>query len=364
MKRLIALFVLLSTIICIFTIPANAKSDTKTKSITMHLTNEGRGNEVTCTIPFYSKWKTSENVVYGQETYLKTPKGNEITIWILRADEDPEAEICCKYLSKKKYKKEFMEFLQAGLDDPTMDASSIYKIIKDGHGKYMLTVDFEDQYGVIRLLDADHVMLYRIETNGEKVTKSVKKKLIAYSKQAVLEKKTTGIDTEPKTDPEPEVNREPDLNVEILNVELDAERLIFSSVYSNMAWGYQKRAVYIFGDGKVYTFDFAKDSGNLEGDISEENVLKYVKKTEPAAVIDKDYLLEIYSYAVHIDPEATYTTEHVMCDYGQKNLYFYNENGDKVLCASDGDVRYTINDRYAQEVEKLWNGIYLHYKEK
>ena len=80
-------------------------------------------------------------------------------------------------------------------------------------------------------------------------------------------------------------------------------------------------------------------------------------------MVDKDYLLKMYAYAIHVDPEAKYTTEHLMCDYGQISLYFHNENGESVLCASDGDVRYNIDDKYANKVDELWNNIYI-YMEK
>ena len=51
-----------------------------------------------------------------------------------------------------------------------------------------------------------------------------------------------------------------------------------------------------------------------------------------------------------------------MCDIGQTKYYFYAEDGSKVVFACDGEVKYTYNDEYANEVEKLWENLDLHCK--
>jgi len=352
MKRVLSLLILLSMIVGAVTIPAYAKSSSKTKSINMYLEGEGRGAEVICSVPYYSKWKTSEKVVYGNDTEFITSDGMTVIAEILNANEDDIAGIFCKYLAKKKYKNKLFSYLSTIFKVDEKDAATYFTLKKDGNGKYLLVINTVNEYGVVRALDGEHVLTYFTRTE-EPVSKSLQKKLISYTKQTSLEKKNAGTN-----EPEPD----DDLEVEILDVKLDADKVIFSQVYSNMAWQYQKRAVFILGDGRIYSYDFAKDSGKIGGDLSEENVIEYLKGTEPAAILDKDYLMKMYSYAVHIDPNAKYTTVHEMYDYGQKNFYFHTEDGTKIKFASYGDVRYIFEDKYATKLEKLFEEFYIFCK--
>ena len=351
MKRFLSVFILLTMIIGIFTVPANAKSSSKTKTLIMYLEGEGRGVEVTCSVPYYSKWKASEKAGYGNYAEFLTSNGDPIIVNIMNSNDSSDAKLLCKYLAKKKYKKQLFKYLCEGFNISETLANDCFKLQKDGNGKYLLIINLGDQYGVIRALDGSHVFLYFTEVTGKTVSKSIQKKLISYTKQVKLEEKTAGID-----------EQDPEIEVEILDVKLDPDRIIFEDVYSNMAWGYQKKAVFVLGDGRVYTYDYAKNPGQI--DISkDENAIEYLKGTIADATLDKDYLMKLYSYAVHIDPNAEYTTKHEMCDYGQDTLYFYAEDGTKVKCASYGDVRYIYDDDYAKMVEKLWDRWYLYCEE-
>ena len=228
------------------------------------------------------------------------------------------------------------------------DADKYFKLKKDGNGKYMIIIDLGDQYGVLRAIDGSNVFMYFTETDKGSVSASLKKKLISYTKQVTIETKAVGVN-------------ESDLGSinegEQLNIELDPNKVIFEDVYTNMAWGYQKQATYILGDGRVYTYNYSKNPEKLE-DLSEESVIEYLKGTEPACVMSKTYLMKLYSYAVQINPDATYTTQHEMYDYGQRTLYFYAEDGTKVKCSCYGDVRYIYDDDYAKKVEELWDEWY------
>ena len=109
------------------------------------------------------------------------------------------------------------------------------------------------------------------------------------------------------------------------------------------------------GDGRVYSYNYSKNPGQLE-DLSEESVIEYLKGTEPACVMSKTYLMKLYSYAVQINPDAMY-------DYGQRTLYFHAEDGTKVKCSCYGDVRYIYDDDYAKMVEALWEEWYMYCEE-
>ena len=351
MKRLLSLIILLSMFVGIFTVPANAKSSSKTKTLIMYLEGEGRGVEVTCSVPYYSKWKVSERAGYGNYAEFLTSNGEPIIVNVMNSNDSSDAKKLCKYLSKKKYKKQLYAYLCEGFSINEELADNYFTLKKDGNGKYMLIINLGDEYGVIRALDGSHVFLYFTEVTEKTVSKSLQKKLISYTKQVKFEEKTAGID-----------EHDPEVEFDILDVELDPDKIIFESVYSNMAWGYQKQAVFVLGDGRVYKYDFAENPGKI--DISkDENALEYLKGTVADATLDKDYLMKMYSCAVRVDPNAEYTTKHEMCDYGQVSLYFYAEDGTKVKCSSYGDVRYIYDDDYAKMVESLWDRWYLYCEE-
>lgn len=349
MKKVFSLFILLSLIVGVVTVPTNAKSTSKTKTMMMCFEDEDvedeYGTEIICTIPYDSKWKPSQEVVYGTGCNFVTPKKANIQVMIMYAGYDQSAELLYKYLTKKKYKKELYKYLCDSFDVDEENADSYFKLKKDGNGKYIIIIDIESEYGVIRPLDGKHLLLFHTEAKGKTVSKSLKTKMVTYIKQVTLEKK-------------PLRDNDIDPAVDILDVKLNADKVVFSELYTNMAWGYQKQAIYIMGDGRVYTYDYVKNPGGIEDISSEESVIEYLKDKEPAARLKNDYLMLMYSYAVKVDPDAKYTTKHEMYDYGQKNLYFHTADGSKVKIASTGDVRYIYDDKYANKLEKLWDNWY------
>ena len=147
------------------------------------------------------------------------------------------------------------------------------------------------------------------------------------------------------------------------DVNLDPNRVVFSSEYSDMAWGFQKKVIFVLGDGRTYSYD-QNQMAKLEispTDPVNDTAQKLIENMEPDGVMDMEYLLKMYSFAIEIDPDAKSTRKNVKKDYGQTNLYFCQEDGTKVLCASDGDWKYSIDDSNAKKVEKLWDARYLHY---
>ena len=152
-------------------------------------------------------------------------------------------------------------------------------------------------------------------------------------------------------------------SVDTSDVNLDPDRVVFTWQYSNAAWGLQKNVILVLGDGRTYSYnqdEMAKYELTIGGPINDVAKI-LIENKEPDGIMDTDYLLKMYSYAEKVDPEAKTTRKNVKKDYGQKNLYYYKEDGTKVLCASDGDWRYDIDDSNAKKVEKLWEERYLHY---
>ena len=48
-----------------------------------------------------------------------------------------------------------------------------------------------------------------------------------------------------------------------------------------------------------------------------------------------------------------------MYDYGQKTLYYWAEDGSKVICKSEGDNNYIIDDPNISQVETLWTTVLM-----
>lgn len=350
MKRFLSVLILFSMFVGLFTVPANAKAKTKT------LKNEvGDGyyvEKATCTIPYYSKWKLDKETLNSEELIFKTSDASEISVRVLDYDYDTEVGMFIICLSDKKYKDKLMDYLARDFGEQPMSPemlAKVYSIKKDGHGKYMLLVNLDDRYSVIRPLDGNHLLVYAIDTFAGKVTKSQKSKIVSYAKKASIESSSSVKDTE--------------LKVEVTEDELDPDRIIFSSVYSNMAWGHQHNEIIVLGDGRVYYCDFSTslELGTI-GNGNNRDISEKLKEMEPVATMDKEFLLKMYSVAKKVDPEAEFTVKKVRYDGGQTNLYFHAEDGSKVLCSGDGDVRYTIDDPYAKQVEKLWMIMELYCK--
>ena len=196
MKKAMSLIIILCVVVSMFSVPVNAKSGSKTKTITMYLNGEIRGIQENCEVPYYSKWKApKETVVCG---YIKfTTTRDETVIGVVFDTEDAieaeEAKLLCKYLTNIKYKKQLFAYMCDGFSIDKKDADKYFKLKKDGNGKYMLIMDMGNQYGVFRAIDGSHVFMYFTETDKESVSGSLKKKLVSYIKQVKIEKIAVGV---------------------------------------------------------------------------------------------------------------------------------------------------------------------------
>lgn len=162
-----------------------------------------------------------------------------------------------------------------------------------------------------------------------------------------------GFDTEEDSDPETATDK-----MTSQDIQFDPDRVLFTYEYNNCAWVRQSEITLIMGDGRLYVF--SNDIPSSLGSGADYNTIlntniEEITKTNASAHIDKSYLMDMYLAASQVDPNAPQTAEHVMCDYGQNSLYYWDENGNKVLCICDGDMRYTIDDPHIADVEYFWN---------
>ena len=137
MKKALSLIIILCVVVSILTVPANAKSKSgaKTKTITMYLEGEIRGVQVNCEVPYYSKWKAPKETVTGRSMEFTTSKDETVTVAVLDAEDEDDAKLLCKYLTKKKYKKQLFAYLCDGFSINIKDADKYFKLKKDGNGK-------------------------------------------------------------------------------------------------------------------------------------------------------------------------------------------------------------------------------------
>ena len=122
MKKALSLIIILCVVVSMFTVSADAKSDSKTKTITMYLEGEIRGVQVNCEVPYYSKWKAPKETVTGRSMEFTTSKDETVTVAVLDAEDEDDAKLLCKYLTKKKYKKQLFAYLCDGFSINIKDA--------------------------------------------------------------------------------------------------------------------------------------------------------------------------------------------------------------------------------------------------
>ena len=149
--------------------------------------------------------------------------------------------------------------------------------------------------------------------------------------------------------------------------ELPADRLVFTYEQSNHAWGSQQVTYLFFGDGRIYLCSndaFAYAFGGPITTMSDELQAKIdlLLRLEPAATVDPKAVYDLYYFADQVDPNANVEKEHVMYDYGQKTLYYWAEDGSKVICKSEGDNNYIIDDPNISQVETLWTTVLMKMK--
>ncbi|MBP5491488.1 MAG: hypothetical protein J6Y08_01450 [Clostridiales bacterium] len=155
----------------------------------------------------------------------------------------------------------------------------------------------------------------------------------------------------------------------------DPDQVILSSEYYNYAWGESAIIKVVMGDGRVYAFTNKITALNRQNTTDREKSLR--AKIELLNRIDaqvtakdiKDYreeLMRIYEEASQVDPNAPQTDESYMRDFGVKSLYYWNEEGERVLCYRYGDISTTIDDQHVSNMmeflteDSVWGDILLY----
>ena len=100
MKKALSFIIILCVVVGMFTVSADAKSGSKTKTITMYLNGEIRGIQVNCEVPYYSKWKAPKETVVNYMEFT-TSKDETVIAVVLDTEYEDEAKVLCKYLTNK-----------------------------------------------------------------------------------------------------------------------------------------------------------------------------------------------------------------------------------------------------------------------
>lgn len=121
---------------------------------------------------------------------------------------------------------------------------------------------------------------------------------------------------------------------------------------TNFAWDQHISGRCIDANGRYYNFDFSKSitygSDDLIGSVFENLKNGIAKITDSGVNCDTALLKQGVEYAAKMDPNAKFTSEHKMCDYGQNTLYAY-VNGKLVKLYSKGDNDEFTDDENAKK---------------
>ena len=124
--------------------------------------------------------------------------------------------------------------------------------------------------------------------------------------------------------------------------------LTYIKLRTNYAWGEHISGICTDAKGDVYSFDFSKTlpagNGNLIDRVM-QNLKDGIEKIGKAgAILDTAILEQGVKYAAKVSPDAEFTCENKMCDYGQNTLYAVVD-GKAVKLYSKGD-----NDEFTDDV--------------
>ncbi len=143
-------------------------------------------------------------------------------------------------------------------------------------------------------------------------------------------------------------------------------RVLFTEEYTNYAWGRDIDIMAILEDGSVFLLgdDFYNVTGKVDDGFLSILLmnLEKLQTAETDVKVEDDYLSKLVALADAIDPDAKVTRKHVMCDYGQKAVYYWTEDGHRIRCLEYGDAEYTIDDPDAELFEEMWETIYVHFE--
>ena len=128
--------------------------------------------------------------------------------------------------------------------------------------------------------------------------------------------------------------------------------LTYIQLRTNYAWGERISGTCVDAKGEMYSFDFSKTLPAGKGELTDkviENLNDGIANiVKSGAQLDASILEQGVKYAAKISPDAKFTCEHKMCDYGQDTLYAVVD-GKAVKLFSRGDVDETVHDDNAQK---------------
>ena len=143
----------------------------------------------------------------------------------------------------------------------------------------------------------------------------------------------------------------------------DPDKIIFSLESDSWAWGHKQYAMVVMGDGRVYIFSYQLNGykpKNLAEDYVNEK-MKYIDQIEPYAILDEEYLLDMYNLAFHIDEKAEINSEFFAYDASQYRLYFHKPDGTKVMVDGMGAIKEIVDDQNAQKLKDKFMNIENYY---
>lgn len=141
-------------------------------------------------------------------------------------------------------------------------------------------------------------------------------------------------------------------------------RVLFTEEYNNFAWGQQTHIMAIFEDGSVFLIGdgFYKQTGKLGEDGYDYlsvllSNLEGLEKDGTNVKVEDDYLSKLLLLAEAIDPDASFSEKHARSDYGQKAVYYWTEDGNRIRCCERGDIDYILDDPDSELFEQMWDEI-------
>jgi len=141
-------------------------------------------------------------------------------------------------------------------------------------------------------------------------------------------------------------------------------RVLFTEEYNNFAWGQQTHIMAIFEDGSVFLIGdgFYKETGKLGEDGYDYlsvllSNLEGLEKDAADVKVKDDYLSKLLLLAEAIDPDASFSEKHARSDYGQKAVYYWTEDGNRIRCCERGDIDYILDDPDSELFEQMWDEI-------
>ena len=192
-------------------------------------------------------------------------------------------------------------------------------------------------------------------------------------KKSPKERATTTTESE-CTDPSDETDvgqgtsTEPDATADQKTVELSPDRIVFTYSRVNYAWTAHNDVLAVMGDGRIYTWSNLPTDWSVKNNLDNDGMIleniEKISKLPAVATMDMDYLQMLYVAASKVDPNATVEKKHMMDDYGQGVLTYWDEEKKPFQVINKGDVDYIIDDPNIATIEELFESFASHIEVK